>query len=124
MVIRLHTNEEGCNCVRIEKIERLLRVFCIDQTMKNIYNLVSDAFVAALLDESGFETRIVRETPNLCVVTIKKNQTGEVLRVDVVHEPDGYIQNVRSSFNTLFPDHGFSYSTFLNTIYNEEFVSF
>lgn len=92
--------------------------------MKNIHNLVSDAFVAALLDESEFETRIMRETANLCVVTIKKRQTEEVLRVDVVYEPDGYIQNVRSSFNTLFPNRGYSYSSFLNTIYNEEFVSF
>lgn len=92
--------------------------------MKNIHNLVSDAFVAALLDESEFETRILRETPRFCIITIKKNQTGEILQVNVVHEPDGYIQNVRSYFNTLFPNHGYSYSSFLNTIYNEEFVSF
>jgi len=92
--------------------------------MKNIHNLVSDAYVAALLDESEFETRIVRETPNLCVVTLKKNQTEDVLRVDIVHDPDGYIRTVRSSFNTLFPNNGFSYSSFLNTIYNEEFLSF
>ena len=92
--------------------------------MKNIHNLLSDAFEAALLEEANYRIHIVHETSSLCIVTIIEKQTEKVLRIRIVHESDGYIQNVCSDLNTMLSTNHYSYSMLLNTIYNAEFVSF
>jgi len=94
------------------------------QTMKNIHNLLSDAFVAALLEEANYIIHIAHETSALCIITITDKQTEKVLRVRIVYESDGYIQNVNSDLNTMLATNHYSYSRFLNTIYNAEFVAF
>ena len=92
--------------------------------MKNIHNLLSDAFVAALLDETKYRIQVAHETSALCIVTITEKQTEKVLRIHIRYESDGYIRNVNSDYNTMLTDNHYSYSTLLNTIYNAEFVSF
>ena len=90
---------------------------------KNIHNLLSDAFVAASLQESDFDIRVVQETSRLCVVTVKRKGTDEMLRIDISHASDGFIRRVESSANTLIVGVD-AYTAFLDTIYNHEFMSF
>lgn len=92
--------------------------------MKNIHNIVSDAFVAAHMDESKYTVDIQSITEEESRIFLVHKTTEERFFVLIRHSSNGRIASVLSFENTLFPNHGFSYTTFLDTIYDADYMYF
>lgn len=90
--------------------------------MKNIYNILSDAFVAIRKDEADYRIEIDRSIEHSIRITITKKDSNDFFQCDVYFESDGYIQSVKRIENMLFLT-GNMYTTFVNTIYNAEYLS-
>jgi hypothetical protein len=91
--------------------------------MKNIHNLVSDAFVAADLHEEDYVTVIRRDSTRRLYISITSRSDPNIrIMMDILHDLDGYIRTVRLVENTLLVQSNASYIAFVNTIYDEEFV--
>ena len=88
--------------------------------MKNIHNILSDAFVDAAMDESHFSIELVRENVRTLQIVLKKKDSSERLRMDLTHEQDGYINNVAIVDNTLTEYTRRDCVRFINSLYNQE----
>jgi hypothetical protein len=89
--------------------------------MKNIHNILSDAFVAIRKDEADYRIEIDRSVEYCIRITIP-NDSNDFFQCDVYYEQDGYIQSVKRIENTLLVTANL-YTTFVNTIYNAEYMS-
>lgn len=90
--------------------------------MKQIHNILSDAFVIAALIESEYDIKITNELTRRVYISIYKRDTNQCLEFNVLHDPDGYIRSINVSQNTLLQTNEYPYSAFINAIYNEEYM--
>jgi hypothetical protein len=97
---------------------------CSLATMKQIRNLVSDAFVAARMDEGTYTVDIQSITQEESRVLLQHRETNERLGILILHNTGGFITSVSSFENTLFPSHGLAYTTILDTIYDAVYLYF
>lgn len=88
--------------------------------MKNIHNILSDAFVDAAMDESHFSIELVRENVRTLQISLKRKDSNEILRIDISHEQDGYIANVSIVDNSLTEYTRRDCVRFINSLYNQE----
>ena len=90
--------------------------------MKNLYNVLSDAFVAANLLEQEYHVSVNSLTSRRIYVNIMKIGTNLAVNINLSLDSDGFLRSVHASENTLFPVTEGTYSAFLDAIYSEEFI--
>ena len=85
-----------------------------------MHNLLSDAFVAANLNEMEYKITLTQHSSRRIYILICKNGSNEMMMVHLSHDSDGYLRSVRAIENTLLPEE--ACNSFLNCIYDEEFI--
>lgn len=90
--------------------------------MKNIYNVLSDAFDAANLKEQDYATSVVRLSSRRIQITIVDNSVNQYCIVTIMLDNDGFVRSVNAGENTLLPRDGPAYVAFLDRIYEEEYI--
>lgn len=89
---------------------------------KNIYNILSDAFVTAGLDEGEYATNLEYVGSSVLRVHVQtKSSPSQFGIFDIHYEHDGFIRDVFVVVNNVFRTHAV-YSLFTNHIYNQEFI--
>jgi hypothetical protein len=88
--------------------------------MKNIYNILSDAFVEANMEESQFHTNLVHIHPRRPLeIQCTRKGTEKLLRIQI-RQYDGYILNVDILENTLTEYTQGDCMAFIHSIHNQE----
>jgi len=106
----------------------IVGLFRIPTHMKNIHNILSDAFVDAAMDETQFRKELVRvdmRTLQICLnkkssVSDTNSDLEEILRIEITHEQNGYILNVAILDNTLTTYTRRDCVRFINSVFNQE----
>ena len=90
--------------------------------MKNLHNVLSDAFEAANLLEQEYNVTVNSLTSRRIYVHISKIGTNLAININLSLDSDGFLRSVHASENTLLPVTERAYSAFLDAIYSEEFI--